>query len=262
MTSTELVALNRFRVEIEKLENIGDAVGAASKLHVLQVALKKAGHSQRIQNEAAALKLRAERKAGQLIDEVVPDTPGRRDEDTPTFETLGLQPEQGRRLRKIASIDQDAFEQYLEDAYIRGDEITRAGVLRLIPAKPRQYVAPFEFVAPSVTEEIAQQIAGYQADELAELIAASIELALHRMVENGQKRQAAIWTKRHGITPEGEVGEPWTFAAIALTIPNEAGEPSTREYIENQYYRAHASVMSQLASDALHHLKLAVQGLV
>lgn len=261
MTNAELVSINRFRAEIEKLETIPDALHTVSKLDVFQLCLKKAGHSQRMQNEAAALKLRAERKAGTLIDDVVPDTPGRRTTETTTFQSLGLTAHYGNKLRKLARIDGDVFEQYLEDAYSRGDEITRAGALRLIPATPRQTVSTFEFVAPSITEEIARQITDYQADELAELIAASIELAIHTMVDNGQKRQAAIWTKRHGITPSGEVGEPWTFAGIAQTIPNERGEPSSREYVENQYYRAHASVMGQLASDGLHHLKLMVQAL-
>lgn len=262
MTSTELATLNRFRNEIERLESIPDAVTAANKLDAIQYALKKAGHTQRIQNEAAAMKLRAERKAGELIVEAVPDTPGRRDAATPTFADLGVKPQYGNKLRKLANIPADLFEKYLENAYVRGDEITRSEALRLHPVKPREQVHAFEFVAPSIPEEIAHRVAGTQGEELAELIAASIEGALKRMVDSNQSRQAFIWAKRHGVDANGEVGDTWPFAGIAKMVPNEKGEPSTREYVEAQYYRAHSSVMAQLASDALQHLHIAVQGLI
>lgn len=237
MTSS---TISRLRAELDALENTHpdtatDHVAYADRL-------------QRIQNEAAALKLHSERRAAVLAnqgDTISPDI---------------ASPARQKRIAKLANVPTSLFDDYIANAYTRGDEITRNAVLRLAPVKPRTTISAIEFAAPSITEEIALSVAGEQGEELAELIAASLEVGLHELVEQDRIRQAFIWSKYHGISTDGEQGQRWSFAGISQMVPNANGNPVSREYVEHQYYRAHAWMMARVASDALHHLRIAVSG--
>jgi hypothetical protein len=237
MTSS---TITRLRAELDALE--ADTPTTATD-HV-----QYADRLQRIQNEAAALKLQSERTAAVLA---------RRGDD---IDPAAASPARQKRLAKLANVPTNLFDDYLTNAYSRGDEITRSAVLRLAPVKPRTTISAIEFAAPSITEEIALNVAGEVGEELAELIAASLEVGINELVEHDRIRQAFIWSKYHGISTNGEQDQRWSFAGISQMVPNANGNPVTREYVESQYYRAHAWMMARLASDALHHLRIAVSG--
>lgn len=247
-TSTELATLNRFRSEIENIQTIDQALNTTNQLDILRYALKKAGHSHRLQNEAAALKLRAEYQAGTLIDQLIPEKshPG-----SPTYEDYNIHRETGRRLRNLSRINKDELEQYIANSYARNDEITRAAALRLRNNTQKKVVNQIHFVAPSVTEEVAQNITDGVTEALFEFTSAAITSALQWMTEARRERQALIWAKYWGINDDGTQGDRWTFARIALLVPNAQGQLTTREYIEQQYYRADSAIIRRCYRDAL-----------
>jgi hypothetical protein len=238
--STPTDAITRIRAELDAIESA--STDNASACIVL------ADRLQRIQNESAALKLQAERTAAI------------RASSGDTIDPSIASPARQKRIAKLAAVPTTLFDDYLTNAYTRGDEITRNAVLRLAPVKPRATISAVEFVAPSVTEQIATEIAGDMGEGLAELVAASFSIGLHELAERERTRQAFIWSKYHGITDTGEQGQRWSYAGIAKMIPNASGNPVSREFVEHQYYRAHSWMGWRVASDALHHLRLAVSG--
>lgn len=92
------------------------------------------------QNRAAEIKLRAERKAGELLREVPRDRPGpkldvmRHADAQPgyraTIGNAGIPEPTARRWQQVAAVPEDAFETYIADT-VGKDELTTSGLLRL-----------------------------------------------------------------------------------------------------------------------------------
>jgi len=99
------------------------------------------------QNEAAEIKIRAERKAGQLLAQM-PKNEGERGkiqehltgsnimlspaDDTPTLKEMGIEPMQSSRWQMIADLSEEQFEEHI--AEIKADdkkELTSSGLLRV-----------------------------------------------------------------------------------------------------------------------------------
>lgn len=90
---------------------------------------------------AAELRIRAERKSGELLKETIPHGGGRPAEkpssDVMVFEPppklsdLGITPNQSSTWQRIADIPEDRFEQHIEATKAAGEELTTAGTLRL-----------------------------------------------------------------------------------------------------------------------------------
>lgn len=98
-----------------------------------------------LQNKAAELKLRAERRAGELLHAM-----GLRGGDRVsgsaccrmTLEQLGISHNQSTRWQKLASIPEAEFAEFLRSAYCHGVEISTACLLRMASSRARKRVAP------------------------------------------------------------------------------------------------------------------------
>jgi hypothetical protein len=94
-----------------------------------------------VQNRAAALKLRAERRAGELLSEAGFGKQGgdRKSSCTLQLDSFGVEKTQSHRWQKLASLPEDEFETYIDETVEAGKELTTAGALRLAKsaAKPR-----------------------------------------------------------------------------------------------------------------------------
>jgi hypothetical protein len=97
-----------------------------------------------IRNIGAEIKLRAERRAGELL-RTMPKNPGRllrgstmepRD-DLPTYEDLGIPKTTAHRWQQVARLPDALFEHYLTDTKAKHEEITSAAVLALLKASQR-----------------------------------------------------------------------------------------------------------------------------
>jgi len=90
------------------------------------------------QNEAAEVARRAERKAGDILAQM-PKNEGRLfrgstmepRSDTETLADIGIDKKDSHRWQKVASVPDDTFEGYIAECKEQGEEITRAGLLRL-----------------------------------------------------------------------------------------------------------------------------------
>ena len=90
------------------------------------------------QNEAAEVKIRAERKAGEMLAQMPKNEGGLlrgntmlpRDE-TPTLSELGIEKMQSSRWQAIASLPPEVFEERIQETKAEGKELTSAELVRL-----------------------------------------------------------------------------------------------------------------------------------
>jgi hypothetical protein len=87
-----------------------------------------------LQNLAAEVKLRAERRAGGLLRSLKLRGGDRKSsvrDRVLKLVDLGISRKQSNRWQTVASVPDDDFERYLKDACVLGKEVTSAGVLRI-----------------------------------------------------------------------------------------------------------------------------------
>lgn len=114
------------------------------KAEALRLYLRQQGAGLEMQNHCAEIKLRAERRAGELLGEM-PKNGGTqlngRDgfggnivlppKDIPTLEDIGLTKMQSHRFQTIAQIPKEDFEVYIAETQAAKDELTSAGMQRM-----------------------------------------------------------------------------------------------------------------------------------
>ena len=83
------------------------------------------------QNVCAALKIRAERKAGELLRQMQLHNGDPRSHDATRLSDLDINKSQSSRWQKVAEIPEDTFEEHLTDTAAASRELTTAGVLQL-----------------------------------------------------------------------------------------------------------------------------------
>jgi len=99
-----------------------------------------------MQNQCAEIKIRAERKLGQMLDEMEKDKGGRpkknqsQDVTGFTLKEIGIPRMQAHRNQKIARIPDDPFERHITQQRATKKELTSVGVLRLAKEQNREHV--------------------------------------------------------------------------------------------------------------------------
>lgn len=147
----DLRSLDRVARELAEATDLRDLKDLRDKAEAARSFAKSAALSLEIQNRAAELKLRAERRAGELLGELVRHGGNRRSsyhDGNLKLSDLGINSNQSSRWRREAAIPTSAFEQYLATAMELGQEITAQGLLRLERslAKDREKSRPIETV--------------------------------------------------------------------------------------------------------------------
>tara|TARA_Y100000310_G_scaffold18333_1_gene18036 strand:- start:2289 stop:3266 length:978 start_codon:yes stop_codon:yes gene_type:complete len=132
MQDSLIVLLDGARNALAKAESLEDIKGIRDKAEVLRQYAAQAGAGLEAQNRCAEIKLRAERKAG----EVIPDTVkrGRRekgDSVSPLLEDLGVSKKQSSRWQQAASVPEAEFEAHIARTKEGAQELTSASVRRL-----------------------------------------------------------------------------------------------------------------------------------
>lgn len=117
------------------------------KAEAVRAYLRQQGAGREAQNDAAEIKLRAERRLGELLAEMY-DTGSRRTRDdgaskalhdaTPSLADLGIERTAASRWQQVAAIPAMTFEAYLQEERARGGEITTKATLRLARRPPTE----------------------------------------------------------------------------------------------------------------------------
>ena len=153
-SNNQLAHLMKAKREPALVTRIDEVKEIRSKAEALRVYAKQAGESLEMQNNCAEIKIRAERRAGELLKES-----GRKKGETdkkimfhdgtlsPTLKKLGIERKQSMRWQIIADIPERIFEQHVQETMARaktGDaraELTTVGVLKLA----KRHLASTEF---------------------------------------------------------------------------------------------------------------------
>lgn len=129
-----LIVLDRFNRMLAEAEAIDEVTDIRSRAEAVRSWVKSAALGLELQNRAAEVKLRAERKAGQLLADLRlrgGDRKSAHGEERVRLSDLGISHNQSKRWQKEAAIPEDEFQCYVRSASQLGEEVTTAGLLRL-----------------------------------------------------------------------------------------------------------------------------------
>src|SRR5262245_12006987 len=141
-SADSLVQFERLRQEIEAARSIPDVKDLRDKAEAIRHYLQQADESLTVLNAVAELKIRAERRAGQILLEMNKNQGGKpvanvshdargydSAENAPLRITeLGITHSQSSRWQQIAALPDPTFETYLEDVQNAGRELTSSGL--------------------------------------------------------------------------------------------------------------------------------------
>jgi hypothetical protein len=129
----ELALLSKAARALSQAKSLDEVLGIRDRAEAARVYVQAAKLGTSLYNDAAELKLRAERKAGEFL--AVTVTAGNpqllHDATIVSLAELGVEKTQSHRWQQIASVPEKDFDAHLEVTRDAGKEITTASVLRL-----------------------------------------------------------------------------------------------------------------------------------
>lgn len=129
----ELALLSKAARALSQAKSLDEVVAIRDKAVAAQVFVRAAKLGTELYNDAAELKLRAERQAGEMLTANGFGKQGgdRKSKDIVSLDSIGVESHQSKRWQRIASIPEDDFEEHISLAKGFGRELTTASVLRL-----------------------------------------------------------------------------------------------------------------------------------
>jgi len=149
----ELIHFDRAKRELALATNIDEVKEIRNKAEALRQYAKQAGESLTMQNQCAEIKIRAERRAGELIPEQI--TIGTKSHDT-TLSDLNITKDQSVKYQDIATIPEEKFEEHIAKTKDQGEELTSIGTQRL--AKKLKQIEQTEIESPPLPEKKYQTL--------------------------------------------------------------------------------------------------------
>lgn len=136
--STTLARISEAMKALSAAKTLDDVLQIRDQAEALRVYVKAASDSLEAANAAAEIKLRAERKAGEMLEQR-DNAQGRnlrskQDPDTmsgSSLKELGVSDKQSSRWQRASRVAADDFEAYLRDCQKNGREVTQAGLLKI-----------------------------------------------------------------------------------------------------------------------------------
>lgn len=149
--SSNMISLDQFGSMLAKAETLDEVTELRNRAEAVRSWARNVAVNLEMQNRAAELKLRAERKAGQLLSDLRlrgGDRKSSSHDGRLKLSDLGISQSQSKRWQKEAAIPEAAFQQYLRGVTAEGKEVTTAGLLRYLQQSgPRQSIVALS-VAP------------------------------------------------------------------------------------------------------------------
>lgn len=131
---TELIQLDKIARSLAETRSLKEVKAVRDKAEAARHYARGAALGLNIQNQAAELKLRAERRAGELLSDIVVHGGNRRSnshDDNLKLADLGIDHNQSSRWQRVAAIPEAMFRKYVAETNSVGKEITTQGLLRL-----------------------------------------------------------------------------------------------------------------------------------
>ena len=139
--TTALAPLAGVELALAAADRVEDVKEIRDKAEAVRTYAERAGLGLEQQNAAAEVRLRAERRAGEMIAKMAlhgGDRRGTDADDRVTLGDLGVSKDQSARWQKLARVKPGDFDAHVAAVKERGEELTTAGLLRLAkPARKR-----------------------------------------------------------------------------------------------------------------------------
>jgi hypothetical protein len=133
--------ISKARTQLAKANSITEVLDIRDKAEAIRVYIKAAGEGLDSQNLAAEIKLRAERKAGELLAEMEKNTGNKNRGQSggnkvlpPRLEELGISKMQAHRWQKEALVDECTFETLIAECMDERKELTQSALLSVANA--------------------------------------------------------------------------------------------------------------------------------
>lgn len=140
-----LARLDTAAAALAGIETVEDAKAFLDTALAIQVWTQRQQRGIEVQNRGAIIVLRAKRRLGELLAEMEmqPGRPAKNGCSVQPFSRLsdlGIEKTAAHRAQKVAAVSPEDFEEYIETARDRGEEITTAGLLRTQKGKTEQHM--------------------------------------------------------------------------------------------------------------------------
>jgi len=202
-----LTHFDRARQELELAASVDEVKAIRDKAEALRQYAKQSRLSLDMQNRCAEIRIRAERRAGDMLREMEKHPPGpiplkdRLHDATdlpPRLEDLGISKSQSSRWQAIASIPEEDFEERVESLKASGRELTSsemlslAGFLRREQERQERREGAFQEAQEVKPDDRIQIRHGDFREVLADVAEGSVELILTDPVY--AKEQLSDWS--------------------------------------------------------------------
>ena len=133
MSHTALIQLNAIEKALAEAKSIDAITNIRNQAEAARQCFRLAEYGLEMQNNAAEVKLRAERRAGGMLHEMDRADRGRPSKMShrATLSNMGVSRDQSSRWQEEAGIPEEAFERHVAETKAAGTELTSAGVIRL-----------------------------------------------------------------------------------------------------------------------------------
>lgn len=132
---TTIARISEARRALAAASTLEDVMQIRDQAEALRVYVKAAADGLEAANAAAEIKLRAERKAGEMLSRMENAKTGPKELGNTTLpnslDDLGIDKMQSSRWQREAKVPEEEFEAYIESCCYEGKEVTQAGLLKI-----------------------------------------------------------------------------------------------------------------------------------
>jgi N6-adenosine-specific RNA methylase IME4 len=142
MDHQSLIQLDRAKGAIMQARSVQELKGIRDKAEALRVYARQAKDSLEIQNHCAEIKIRAERRAGEMLRDAEKHKGGRptknQSHDVTSLKDADISKMESHRWQRVASVPEPVFEHHIAETMDAKRELTTVGVIKLAnQSKPR-----------------------------------------------------------------------------------------------------------------------------
>ena len=165
----DIALLDEARHAIEKATTVAEITDIIGKAEAMRIYLKRVDHAHMLVEYALQIKLRAERKGGELLPALISHGGGEEARScTATLPDLGITKNQSANWQRIASIPDETFEEALAEAKSETEMLRLARSLQKPPESPvPPSEPPGDPEPPEAPEPPTESLHGVWLDQLA-----------------------------------------------------------------------------------------------